>query len=323
MADKDPKSKNIIVKWNRMRKFGVELEFNARNPNSRDNHARFIEEVLREEGVEHHQAQIREWEHTHDNDGIWVCKPDSSCGFEICTPPLHGPNELKLLGKICQKLKEKNCHYDDTCGLHVHLSLEDFTDTQMQNMLMYWIKIEHNIMHAHPDHRRRNSRYCASAMSRIHTWLANESYSGDELYQLLRRHRGAISPNYWEQRKTIEWRMGEMDLDPDSIKNRVRFLIWFVDICKIVNGPPNLNLYNPKQMLRFLGLLGDDGRPDNKVYSPAVKSMRKWIVDRMAQYIPERYFQKDKVMIIEMKDRLDIDNENQEDLSSILGSEEV
>ena len=321
MADK--LNKNLIVKWNRMRKFGVELEFTSRSPNSRENHQQFIREVLAEEGIEHQEVHVREWEHTRNNDNIWVCKTDSSCAYEICTPPLHGPNELKLLGKVCQKLKDKRCHYDETCGLHVHLSLADFSEAQMHNMLMYWIKIEHNIMHAHPDHRRRNSRYCAPAMSRIQGWVANENYNGDDLYRLLRRHRGAISPNYWEERKTIEWRMGEMDLDPESVKNRIRFLIWFVDICKIVNTPPNLNLYTPKQMLRFLGLLGDNGETNSEVYSPAVKSMRRWIVDRMAQHIPEKYFRKDKNQVSDVKKELEETDDDGNDLSAILGSEEV
>ncbi len=316
-------SKNLIIKWNRMRKFGVELEFPSIEPNSRQNHRSFIREVLNEEGISHHDVQVRDWERTHDNNNLWVCKTDSSCAYEICTPPLRGPNELKLLGKVCQKLKDKGCRFDNSCGLHVHLSLSDFSEAQMHNMLMYWVKIEHNIMHAHPDHRRQNTRYCATAMSRIQGWLANETYNGDELYRLLRLHRGAINPAYWEQRKTIEWRMGEMDLDPESVKNRIRFLIWFVDICKIVPTPPNLNLYTPKQMLRFLGLLEDDGETSNKIYSPAIKSMRRWIVDRMARYIPEKYFKKDKEQILDVKKRLEETDDDRRDLSEILGSEEL
>jgi len=276
----------ILVKWNKMRKFGIEFEFVSDDRNHREFLKNIISNSLRDQGMNHHRAQVRDWEHTIDNDCIWVCKTDSSCGYEVCTPPLRGPNELKVLGKVIDALKENGARFDERCGLHVHLSLSDFTEEQMYVMLMYWVKIEHNVMNAHPEHRRRNTRYCPTAISRIQDWEAQERYSGYDLYRILRRHRGAINPSYWEQRKTIEWRMGEMSLDSESIKNRIRFLIWFVDVCKCLQEPPNLDLIDPKNMMLFLALMEDKSGITKTVFSPAIKSMRKWILDRMAEYTP-------------------------------------
>lgn len=289
-----------IIKWNKRRKFGVELEFTAEEPNSREFLQRHIQSVLHEMNI-NHEVQVREWEHTNDNHGIWVCKTDSSCGFEVCTPPLQGPEELKVLGEVCRKLNEVGAKFNNSCGLHVHISVTDFTNEQFYTLLMYWIKNEHNVMNAHPAHRQENTRYCGPAISRVQDWEADVNYDGRSLYREIRNHRGAINARYWENRKTVEWRMGEMDLDPESVKNRVRFLIWFVETCKKLPPPENLNLYTPRQMMRLMGLLEDESGIIKKIFSPAVHSMRTWLLDRMEQYTFEDIFQPDKLIVSQLK----------------------
>lgn len=306
-------SKDVItcvVKWNKRRKFGVELEFNARSPVSSRNWLKSrIRESLARQNIVYHRVEIRDWERTHNNDYLWICKTDSSCGYEVCTPPLHGPNELKILGNVCKDLGDAGAVFSDNCGLHVHLSLLDFNEEQMCNMLMYWIKIEHNVMHAHPISRQENTRYCPTAISRIQDWESDRLYNGRDLFRALHQYRGAINTRYWNDRKTIEWRMGEMTLDPDSIKNRIRFLIWFVDICKNLPPPENLNLFTPKQMIHFLGLWNDETGMVRKIFSPAIKSMRSWLLDRMEKFIPihkNQVYQRDRDQVIEIKKNLSL-----------------
>lgn len=311
-----------IVKWNKRRKFGVELELNSIPPVDRRWLKTKIQESLAQQNISHHRVETRDWERTYNNDCLWICKTDSSCGYEVCTPPLRGPNELKILGNICGYLRDEGAIFDDCCGLHVHISLSDFTNEQMYNLLMYWIKLEHNVMHAHPRSRQENTRYCPTAISRIQDWESDAIYSGRDLYRALSHHRGAINTRYWEERKTIEWRMGEMTLDPESVKNRIRFLIWFVDICKHLPTPENLNLFTPKQMVRFLGLWNDETGMIKKVFSPAVRSMRSWLLDRMEEFIPvqtSQIHQRDKDQVTEIKHNLDV-AENDDQFS---GPEEI
>lgn len=292
-----------IIKWNKRRKFGVELEFTSESPNNREFLKNNIASCLRELGY-NHNVEVRDWEHTNNNNGIWVCKTDSSCGYEVCTPPLKGSQELKLLGEVCKKLEEAGAKYNQTCGLHVHLSLADFTNEQFYTMLMYWIKNEHNVMNAHPRHRQQNIRYCSPAVTRIQDWESDVQYQGRQLYREIKNHRGAINVRYWECRKTVEWRMGEMSLDAESVKNRIRFLIWFVDVCKHLPPPENLNLFHPSQMMRLLGLLEDESGYIQKIFSPAVESMRQWILNRMEEYTCESFYEKDKLLVKQLKENI-------------------
>jgi len=296
-----------VIKWDKRRKFGVELEFNSNSIINRNWLKKRIQESLNSQNILYHRVEIKNWERTYNNNYVWVCKTDSSCGYEVCTPPFSGINDLEVLGKVCEHLKSSGAVFDDRCGLHVHLSLEDFNNGQMFNMLLYWIKIEHNIMHAHPISRQENFRYCPAAISKIQNWKSDSQYSGRDLYSILLKNRGAINVRNWSEQKTIEWRMGEMTLDSDSIKNRIRFLIWFVDICKYLPRPENLNLLTPKQMIRFLGLWNDETGMVNKVFSPDVKSMRSWLLDRMQEFMPvhkNKIYERDRNEIIDIKNQI-------------------
>jgi hypothetical protein len=117
---------------------------------------------------------------------------------------------------------------------------------------------------------------------------------------------------YWERRKTIEWRIGEMTLDSESIKNRVRFLVTFVDVCKYLPAPENLNLLSPKGMLRLLGLLDSESDLFIKKFSPAMISMRNWILERINTYIPvetSKVWKDDKDAILELRNTLQKESE--------------
>ncbi|MFW5794336.1 MAG: amidoligase family protein [Bacillota bacterium] len=296
------------VKWNKKRMFGIEFEFSSTGDSAKNSIKSIIMDVLNKEKSSH-SVEIRGWEHTVNNHNIWVCKPDSSCGLEVCTPPLKGPNDLKLVGKVVDALKANNIPFNNNCGLHVHLDLSDFSEDQMYNLLMYWVKIEHNILYAHPEHRRNNNRYCEAAINKVKNWVANKKYTGKDLYQYLRRHRGAINPCYWDRRSTMEFRMGEMTLDSESVKNRVRFFILFADTCKLLVAPDNLNLFSPLQMYQMLGLYNDPEDFIQKKFSPAMNSMRHWLLDRMIEYMTDSRLKKYHDSLIDIKKNISEDIE--------------
>lgn len=285
-----------VIQWNKTRRFGVEFEFNVFNRTIRESQ-RALRDAILSVGQ---RVEIRSWERTVNNWGVWVIKTDSSCGIEAVTPPLSGPNDLKMVGEVIKKFNEIGAKFDNRCGLHVHLSLEDFEFQQMCILLMYWIKIETVIMNAHPEHRRKN-QYCKPLNEYIGNWQVNQYYSPEEVYQAFYTCRGALNTNYWESRKILEWRMGEMTLDPEDIKNRVRFLIWFTDIAKILGPPENLNWFTTKQTMFHLGLLPSEADGIKKVFSPAIQSMKKWILTRLQANLPG-YYKIDKQLVQEMLD---------------------
>lgn len=75
----------------------------------------------------------------------------------------------------------------------------------------------------------------------------------------------------------IEFRFGHMTWDTEEMKNRVRFLLWFVKIAKAMPAPPTLNWVSPKQAIRLFGL----HESKNKALSPAMSSMKLWLLNAL------------------------------------------
>ncbi len=300
-----------VIKWNRMRRFGIELEFLESNLD-RNILADIVKQALQREHSDH-RVEVRGWEHTRNNDKIWVMKTDSTCGYEVCTPPLRGPNELKLFGKIVEALNnDDRSQFNERCGFHIHVDISDFSQPQFYTLLKYWIRIETAVMNSHPGHRRANDSHCISVNKLIHEFQAGQTYTGDQLFRALRTQRAALNVQSYERHKTIEWRMGDMTLDSEDAKNRIRFFVWFVDLTKIMPDPSTLNWYSPKEAMRFLGLLNDT-HVVSKEFSPAITSMRNWFLRRLAANMPEQYFERDNETVAEMITEL----QEQDDFSDI------
>lgn len=289
-----------IIRWNKTRTYGLEFEF-ARDYCDRNVLKRAIEQAGQ-------RAQVRDWEHTRDNHNLWICKTDSSCGWEVCSPPMSGPATLKNVGEVLTKIFAAGAQFNNNCGFHIHLSVQDFDQEKLYSLLAHWIKIEMMIMNSHPSHRRDNP-YCKLCNNRISNYDPHREYSGDQLYDVLCRERKqTLNITNYNERKTIEFRMGDMTMDPEDVKNRVRFLIWFTDVCRLMPMPKNLNWFTPKQAMRWLGLSYDQSDTIKKVFTPAVKSMRNWILKRLEANCPDQLYGKDKTAAVEMlKEFEDVD----------------
>jgi hypothetical protein len=281
------------IKWNKRRLFGLELEFIPDNIDRQK-----LRKAVEEAGQ---KCQTRDWERSRDNLDFWVAKTDSSCGYELCSPPIKGPAKLKAVCDVVKSVFKAGATFNNRCGLHIHLGCVDFSQEQLYSLLAHWIKIEMVIMHAHPQNRLENP-YCKTCNSKIANFDNDREYPGHLLFDILKIDRKqTLNLFYWEERKSIEFRMGEMSNDPDDIKNRIRFLIWFADICRMMPMPKNLNWFNPRQTMRFLGLCYDPSDTVKKRFSPGIIEMREWLLDRMERFTPEELYHKDKEIIKELR----------------------
>lgn len=290
-----------LVKWNKQRKFGLEYEF-TRGHGNREGLARAIQTIPDQ------VTEIAGYVHNHNN-SEWFCKTDSSCGLEVASPVLHGPRQLKMACDVLTAIQNAGFNYSDQCGNHVHVSTQDFSMEQIKVLSMYWVKIEKVLMHSEPHHRRSNS-YCTQSNTRCTTFEPNRAYTPEQVYARLRSGRDAINFAHVHNGK-IEFRFGDMTYDTETIKNRVRFLIWFVDMVKILPAPPNLNWYSPKQVLRLLGLWQDENSLVKREFSPAIRSMRRWLLTRLQENIPQTHYSRDHESVTQMLNELD--NEDRED----------
>lgn len=284
-----------LVKWNFRRRFGIEYEFN-----NSDAYRSTMRDILREQGM---NCDTRGWEHTRNN-SCWVAKTDSSCGTELVSPILKGVRDLKQAAEILPHLRNGGMRFNNSCGCHIHVEIADFNRNQAGILAAHWIKIERFLINGTPSHRRNNN-YCRLSEDMFESHRPNRQYDPSEIYQLARsRRQSAI--NFQRHNPgdsgTVEFRFGEMTFDPEVIKNRVRFLIWFVEMCKTMPNPSNLNWMSPKEALKYFNLYQDEEFEDIDLkvrYSNAIQSMRKWLLHRVTEHACD-VFQRDREMCQEI-----------------------
>jgi hypothetical protein len=296
-----------IIKFNRRRKFGAELEYNTPSNGILSQTLRRLNEPVR----------TTEYQHTTDVSD-WYCKVDGSCGYEVSSKVLSGPRDIKLLGDVLLALKQDGARFDNRCGQHIHVETRDFSHEQKQILAMYWIKIENFLMNAHKEHRR-NNHYCSKANSYIQNFIPNQTYAPQDVYNAISGRRGALNIG---GNVTTEFRFGHMTEDSEELKNRVRFLVWFVDICKIMPVPPNLNWFTPKQAMRFMGLWSEQTDQIQKIYSPAIISMKKWILNQFKINAPVTHYHKDIQTVSEMIEEINVEETKAKESTSLEVTEE-
>lgn len=110
------------------------------------------------------EVQTHGWKHNHNN-SVWVCKPDSSCGMELCSPVLDESrlNEVVLVLDALAARSEVTS--GPNCALHVHVDVSSMisgvpeSSESLCAVLAWWVKCEAVMLDSVPS-RRRNSRFC-------------------------------------------------------------------------------------------------------------------------------------------------------------------
>ena len=274
------------------RRFGIELEINAYDGKNRPDQGQKVAGI-EDVGmvVARHTtegSEIREYEHTHNNE-IWVIKPDSSCGMEVCTPIYKGWPGLR---KVCEVVEAFNKYpkikVDNRCSVHVHVEVADLNDDQIGSIIAHWLKVEPVFMDSVPPHRKRN-RYCqymgfnnlVQAETKITPSDLKKKVGTVKYYSL---NTNQMMKN---GRKTVEFRIIEGDgcRDPYLIKNWIRLLLQFVEMSARRPFPSYLEEGNPWSSFCWLDpsdvfkLLGFD--PSEHELSPGLQQTRNWFLARL------------------------------------------
>lgn len=281
------------------RRFGIEIELNAFDGKAKPDDGGkpagidYVGKLINDNTEE--GAEVKGWEHTNNNTR-WVIKPDSSCGMEICTPPVSGWTGLQKICRVVDALgRDAKIKSDKRCSVHVHVDVSDLDTDQVARILGWYIKCEPVIMDMVPDYRRIN-RYCqfigmTAILSHDHKYTSQEiinTVSDYKYYSMNARSLKKDSP-----RKTIEFRIveGEGCRDAFLIKNWVRFLLHFIEraIVKPLNFEYKSNdpwshlcWLDPEDVFRFLGF---SNNPQEYELSKGLQQIRNWILARMAKYM--------------------------------------
>ena len=242
-----------------MRNFGVEIEINSFD--QRDFREQSLHKGERPEGMDYIfdnllrmglETKIEDWHNSHNNTN-WICKPDSSCGIEICSPV---SNKLEDLIKVIDFLsKDKLVKVDSRCAFHVHFDVEDLCFDELVLILCWWIKFEHIFFDAMPD-SRKNNKYC-QCIGITDLFEHDEVINGKNIVSKLGRSK-YISCNTFHlckgNRNSIEFRIADSEacLDVEYSKNWILLLEHFIKVSIKSDIPDSLCWENPKKFISFL-----------------------------------------------------------------------
>lgn len=282
------------------RRFGVEIELNTFDgvirkfdkdhqiPYGADVISVLIRDVIKD------FVEIRTWEHNYNNN-VWIVKPDSSCGIEVCTPVLKGWLGLKNLVGVVESFRDYGLSSNNKCSFHVHVNIADLNEMQLASVIAWYIKCEHFFMALMPLNRRCN-RYCQMigmsdlfrhdevlCPSKLIERVSSVKYFSLNAYHFVKG--GGFGSNM--RKKTLEFRIGDnkMCLDGIAVKCWIRLLLHFVNITKDLGFPSNYSSKNVKGGLTWLDpsdvfkLLKFDQKITN-----GLDQVKNWILERAVQY---------------------------------------
>jgi hypothetical protein len=251
-------------------RFGVEIEINAfdgrdfvKNPlthGERPDGIREVASILSSVGLD---SEVQHWQYNHDN-SFWACKPDASCGIEICSPVLHRSRMGELLLALSSLESDPRVSCDARCSFHVHLEVDAGPNPAISkglcSVLSRWVRCEHVFVDSFPSWRKTN-RFCRCVgMSGLFgpddlvTPVGTFEKMADKYLTLNTFHL------YNRRRSSIEFRLGEGTTSPHFAENWLGVIFDFVDRCESA-GPPSSYLWmEPGEVLEFLDLKGPHGR---------------------------------------------------------------
>lgn len=152
-------------------RFGVEIELDALDgrdfslrPLSPGEMPAGVDLVVQTAAAVGLEVQTHGWKHNHNN-SVWVCKPDSSCGIELCSPVLEESRIDEVLAVMDALKSRPEITAGPNCALHVHVDVSPFVSGLPESseslcaILAWWIKCEAVMLDSVPS-LRRNSRFC-------------------------------------------------------------------------------------------------------------------------------------------------------------------
>lgn len=281
------------------RRYGVELELNAfdlRNrPIGHENGKlpegiHYIGNLIKKTLDE--RVLIHKWGNDHNND-MWIVKPDSSCGLEVCSPVSKGWHDLKRVCRVVDAFAaDPKVLVDSRCSLHIHLDVSDLTTDEVATILTWWIKCEPVFMDSVPSSRKRN-HYCqfigqADFLDQVEDGFLTTTSLLRNLGEY--KYYSANSYHiYHKKRNSIEFRIMDYSACKDSlaVKNWTRLLLHFVEravskgmpIGYIENDPWSGYCWlDPCHVFEFLGFL-----PDQYKLSDGLLQTRSWFMSQLLQ----------------------------------------
>lgn len=284
-------------KFSSQRRFGVELEMSNALTKPK------VKSLLKK--LSDRGSFVTRYQLSGDNSS-WHIKEDATCGplgregpkgVEIASYVAKGLVDLNHIADTADGLSKGGCVVNNNCGFHIHAEALDLTSEKVGKLLAYWIKLE-NVLSLSLPERRRNNFYCKNISRNIDfsnfkfeitprlMWgilrpmNLNFYENEDRRFNLnLVNFARALDYNS-EHRKTLELRWPEGTLSGKDIRGWVVIFLNFIDICKNLPMPQNLNSFSLEEALVCLGLSHDK---DFLILSETLHETKTWFLERILQ----------------------------------------
>lgn len=245
-------------------RFGVEIELNSmdsrdfiKNPLGRGELPSGIERISRIVSDLGFVCQIQDWQYNH-NPSSWSCKPDSSCGLELCSPVLDERSRGQLFCVMDAIYGDDSVSVDERCAFHVHIELSDMElSEESASVLAWWLKCEHVFVDfASP--LRKNNHYCRP-VGLTDMFSADEPVCHKSLFKKLNfKHFSANAFHLFNRRRpTLEFRIGEGTKDSHFADMWTRTLLCFAKAAYAKGMPSDYRWLAPRDVLEFMNLEND------------------------------------------------------------------
>ena len=242
-------------------RFGVEIELNSldgrnfiKNPLKRGEMPFGIErvaEVVRSSGFD---CEVHDWRYDHDPK-IWSCKPDNSCGIEVCSPVMRAGYYSALASVMDALSSDSSLSADENCSFHVHIELSSMDcDEGLGSILSWWVKCEH-VFFDFATPRRKNNRYCRP-IGLTDILDSDDIVASEIIFKKLSFKYLSLNTFHMfnRRRPTIEFRMAEGTMDSSFASNWVDLLMSFCKKAVSSGLPADYSWLSPREVFDFMNL---------------------------------------------------------------------
>lgn len=248
------------------RTFGVEIEFIGQN-NQRITNQEINQYLERQDA----DFRMQTASYSDTDSSIWRLKTDSSVdgsgwGLEVVSPVLQGDKGYQDLMLVLDAINNTGATINRTCGLHVHVGVNDWRIKQFRNLFKRYAKFERAIDSVMPISRRMsNNNYCRSTTMQFGQTLGQcfETINSCSTARELERHVGTRYTklniqSFWKH-GTVEFRHHAGTTDKDKIANWLKLCLSMVQAgdenrAVKVNRFDNIDEYVNKISLMLKGL---------------------------------------------------------------------
>jgi hypothetical protein len=224
------------------RSFGVEIEFKDL---SREQACRVVEEVTAQDHVpmlEYHGRTCQCCGRRVSGFTKWKVERDGSVsvgsyGGEVITPILRGEEGLEQLRAVMRALREAGATVDRSCGMHVHVSVQDLSNSARAELVRQWYR-HHDTFDRFIAKYRTKQGYDEGDGASYRSFCPRASHHewDDQASAMERSGRFGYTDKYrslnltpYAKYGTLEFRGHQGSLNGRKASNWVRLLVGFID----------------------------------------------------------------------------------------------